>query len=120
MLILRPSTATIQPVLVVPRLAPNMTPTACGNVSSPALTNPMVVNVVALEDCTSMVTVAPDNSAENGPRTKRLSTRRKASPATALRPSVSKIMPKRKSPMPPNKFGIISWCHYIMKHQNFF
>jgi hypothetical protein len=44
-----PMSAT-QPVPVVPALAPRTSPSPCGNVSKPALTRPMVVIVVALEE----------------------------------------------------------------------
>ena len=46
----RPNTATIHGVDVVPRVAPTMTPIACGKVTSPALTKPMTVSVAAVED----------------------------------------------------------------------
>ena len=42
------SSAISWPVIVVPIFAPIITPTACGNVK-PALTNPTVMTVVALE-----------------------------------------------------------------------
>src|SRR6516225_1901551 len=56
-----PMSATSQPVAVVPTFAPKTRPNPCGKVSKPALTRPMVVMVVALDDCTSSVTKAPQN-----------------------------------------------------------
>ena len=47
---LNPTSATSQPVVVVPKLAPMTTPIACEKVRMPALTKPMVARVVALED----------------------------------------------------------------------
>src|SRR5215510_3935320 len=54
-----PIRATSQPVPVVPTLAPRTRPKPCGKVSKPALTRPIVVIVVALDDCTRSVTTAP-------------------------------------------------------------
>jgi E1-E2 ATPase/AcrB/AcrD/AcrF family len=45
-----PISATSQPVPVVPTLAPRTSPNPCGKVSKPALTRPIVVMVVALDD----------------------------------------------------------------------
>ena len=47
-------------VMVVPILAPMMIPTAPRSFSSPALTRPMTITVVAVEDCTAAVTSAPN------------------------------------------------------------
>jgi len=46
----KPKIATSHGVDVVPKVAPMMTPTACVKVTNPALTKPMTVNVVAVED----------------------------------------------------------------------
>ena len=45
-----PKIATSHGVEVVPNVAPMMTPTACEKVTNPALTKPMTVSVVAVED----------------------------------------------------------------------
>jgi len=50
MLTRKPKTATSQGVEVVPRVAPTMTPTAWEKLTKPALTKPMTVSVVAVED----------------------------------------------------------------------
>src|SRR5262249_27249942 len=59
-----PMSATSQPVPVVPTFAPNTSPSPCGNVSRPALTRPIVIIVVALEDCTTRVSDAPEGAAQ--------------------------------------------------------
>ncbi|HEY2538497.1 MAG TPA: hypothetical protein VGI28_03210 [Stellaceae bacterium] len=46
----KPKIATSHGVEVVPKVAPMMTPTACAKVTNPALTKPMTVSVVAVED----------------------------------------------------------------------
>ena len=50
---------TICPVIVVPTLAPKMTPMACSSERRPALTKPTVMTLVADELCTRAVTPAP-------------------------------------------------------------
>jgi hypothetical protein len=46
----KPNIATSHGVEVVPKVAPMMTSTACVKVTNPALTKPITVNVVAVED----------------------------------------------------------------------
>ncbi len=46
----KPKIATSQGVEVVPKVAPMITPTACEKVTKPALTKPITVSVVAVED----------------------------------------------------------------------
>ena len=58
MLKLKPS-VIIHAVNVVPMLAPMITEMACASVSSPALTNDTVITVVAVDDCTDVVTNIP-------------------------------------------------------------
>jgi hypothetical protein len=57
-----PTTATIQAVMVVPRLAPMITPIDWISVSRPALTNETTSTVVADEDWTSEVVRKPVKS----------------------------------------------------------
>jgi len=54
-----PTAAMIQPVNVVPILAPMMTPIACVSDKSPAFTKVISITVVADDDCTRIVTIAP-------------------------------------------------------------
>src|SRR5690606_16386002 len=50
---LTPTSATSQPVVVVPTFAPSTTQTACDSVSSPALTKPTDATMTAPDDWTS-------------------------------------------------------------------
>src|SRR5262249_23298275 len=81
--------------------APNTRLKPCGNVSSPALTSPMVLMVVALDDCTRSVTTAPQKVPLSDVAAAFASTVRRAVPARAFRPSVITAMPRRKKPIPP-------------------
>src|SRR5262249_46278786 len=72
-----------------------------GKVSKPALTRPMVVMVVALDDCTRSVTTAPQKEPRNGVAAALLSTVRSAEPASAFSPPVMTVMPSRNRPTPP-------------------
>src|SRR6516164_1661970 len=57
----KPKIATSHGVEVVPKVAPTITPTACWKLTKPALTKPMTVSVVAVEDWLATVTRAPEN-----------------------------------------------------------
>ena len=103
-----PNAATSQPVPVVPMLAPKTKLSPCGNVSSPALTRPIVVMVVALEDCTMRVITAPQNVPSNGVAAAFSMTVFRAVPASALRPSVITAMPRRNRPTPPTIETVVS------------
>jgi hypothetical protein len=70
-------------------------------VSNPALTRPIVVIVVALDDCTISVTKAPQNALDSGVAAAVLSVVRSPGPASALRPLVMTLMPSRNRPTPP-------------------
>jgi hypothetical protein len=78
----------IGPDVLVPKVAPMMTPTACANVTSPALTKPMTVNVVAVEDWIATVKSAPETIALSLPATSACKMRRSESPARPFNPSV--------------------------------
>ena len=56
---LKPKTAIIQAVIVVPIFAPIITPIAWRRVRSPAFTKLTVITVVALEDWMTAVTPSP-------------------------------------------------------------
>src|SRR5262245_15356081 len=96
-----PMSAMSQPVPVVPMFAPNTSPRPCEKVSNPALTRPMVVIVVALDDCTISVMKAPQNALDNGVAAALFSVVRSPEPANALRPPVMTLMPSRNRPTPP-------------------
>src|SRR5262249_5912782 len=93
--------ATSHPVPVVPTFAPNASPRPCGNVSKPALTRPMVVIVVALDDCTRSVATPPQKAPRNGVSAALLSAVRSPEPASPLSPAVITVMPSRNRPPPP-------------------
>src|SRR5215831_18716731 len=96
-----PKSAMSQAVPVVPTFAPNTSPKPCERVSNPALTRPMVVIVVALDDCTISVMKAPQNAPDNGVAAALFSVVRSPEPANALRPLVMTLMPSRNRPTPP-------------------
>src|SRR5215813_4563202 len=96
-----PMRAMSQPVPVVPMFAPNTSARPWEKVSKPALTRPMVVIVVALDDCTMSVTNAPQNVPDKGVAAALLSVDRSPEPATALSPAVMTLMPSRNRPTPP-------------------
>ena len=96
-----PNAATSHPVPVVLMFAPKTRLRPCGNVSSPALTSPIVVIVVALDDCTISVITAPQNVPSSGVAAAFSITVLRAVPASAFSPSVITAMPRRNRPMPP-------------------
>ena len=97
----KPRNATIQGVVVVPSVAPTMTPIACGRVTSPALTKPMTVRLAAVEDWIAAVNSTPDTIALKWPPTSLCRVRRSASPARPFKPSVRWWIPSRNRPSPP-------------------
>ena len=103
-----PNAATSQPVPVVPMLAPKTRLKPCGKVRRPALTSPMVVMVVALDDCTRSVMTAPQNVPSSGVAAAFSITVFRAVPASALSPSVITAMPRRNRPTPPTMETIVS------------
>jgi len=80
----------------------------CGNVSSPALTKPIVVMVVALDDCTRSVMTAPQKVPRSDVAAAFASTVRREEPARAFRPSVITAMPRRKRPIPPRMETVVA------------
>jgi hypothetical protein len=64
--------------------------------------------VVALEDCTRRVMIAPQIVPRMGVAAAFASTPRKAEPASAFKPSVITAMPKRKRPTPPRMEIIVA------------
>ena len=98
----KPTRATIQAVMVVPRLLPKTTRTAWRSESSPALTKPSVATVTAVEDCTSAVTTTPERMPRRVVRVPRRRICCSAPPAACCRPPVISCMPSRNRPMPPS------------------
>ena len=89
-------------VTVVPMLAPKMTATAWGSSSSPALTNPMTMTVVAELLCTTAVTTIPASAPVSGVRVRAANARRSRSPAACCSASLIRSIPNRNSASPPN------------------
>ena len=88
--------------MVVPMLAPKITPIACGNCISPALTRPTTITVVTDELWTSVVTAVPVAVAITRLVVTREIIRRSEFPATACIPSDICFMPSMKMPSPPS------------------
>jgi hypothetical protein len=89
-------------------LAPNTRLKPWGKVRSPALTSPIVVMVVALDDCTRRVMIAPQNVPSRGVAAAFSNTVFNAVPARALSPSVITAMPSRNRPTPPTIETVVS------------
>src|SRR5208337_1547469 len=106
--------ATSQAVPVVPTFAPKTRPSPCGNVRIPALTRPIVVMVVALDDCTRSVTTAPQNAPDRGVAAALPSTVRSEEPASPLRPSVMIAMPSRNRPTPPRIEIVVDMAAFLL------
>src|SRR5215470_11019532 len=100
----KPKIATSHGVEVVPRVAPMVIAMACENVTRPALTKPITVRIVAVEDWIATVNSAPDTTALNRPDTSVCSARRSESPARLFSPSVRWWIPSRNRPRPPSTF----------------
>lgn len=94
--------ATICAVIVVPTLAPMMTPIDCDIVISPADTKPTTSTIVTDELWITEVTKAPLIAAENRFLVSFDNSVFIWSPAAALRPSDICSMPNRNSASPPN------------------
>ena len=96
-----PSSATSQPRPVLPTLAPKMMPREAWKLSNPALTKPTVATVVAVDDCTRAVPIAPAAAPLQGERVKRSSAWRRRLPPRLRNASVIRPMPSRNRPRPP-------------------
>ena len=99
--------ATICAVIVVPTLAPKITPTDCTRVMSPALTNPTTSTVVTEEDWITAVTMAPVTAPIAGLPVSLANSVFIWFPAAAFNPSVIFSMPYRKSASPPSSSMVI-------------
>ena len=96
----------IQPVIVVPILAPMMMPIACDNCITPLLTNPTTITVVIELDWTTQVTITPHAVAKMRLFVTAPIMRRMLLPAIACMPSDMFFMPSRNSPSPPTNSQI--------------
>ncbi len=88
-------------MIVVPMLAPMITPIACVSFMTPLLTNPTTMTVVIELDWTTQVTMTPTSSAKKRLPVTAPIIRRRLLPATACIPSDMFFMPSRKMPRPP-------------------
>ena len=99
---LKPSHDTIHAVTVVPMLAPMITPMACVNVSSPALTKLTTITVVADEDCITVVMPRPVSTPLRGFDVMADKKLRSLSPAAFCSPELIRFIPYRNIPNAPN------------------
>ena len=99
--------AMIQPVMLVPIRAPWITGTACLSFIMPEFTKPTTITEVAEEDWITAVTPVPSSAPRRGVPVSRYSTSSIRLPATRLRPSPIRLMPKRKSATPPSRARIL-------------
>ena len=97
-----PMVAIIQPVRVVPRLAPMITPIDSIRVRSCAFTKLTTITVVADDDWTRQVTKSPVPKPKNLFWVMVAMIFRIPSPATFWMPSLITRIPKRKIPNPPS------------------
>ena len=96
--------AMIWPVMVVPMLAPMITPMAWVRVMRPASTKLTVMTVVALLLWISTVTHAPTRTPRKGVLVNVPISCRRRSPAMSCKASLISLMAKRKIPTPPRSW----------------
>ena len=100
---LKPKIETIQAVIVVPMLAPKITPTDCCKVKRPALTKVTTITVVAPDDWITIVMIRPVKRPLKRFPVITESARCKRSPALFWTPSLINFIPyKRKASEPIN------------------
>ena len=113
------SKAMSWPVMVVPMLAPMITPTAWRSVIMPEFTKPTTITVVAEEDCITAVMTPPTSTPKMGLDVRRSKMRFIRLPAAASKPEPIICIPYRKSPRPPssiNKFVIVIPQFPLLSH----
>ena len=87
-------------VIVVPMLAPNVIPTDCSSVRSPAFTKLTSITVVAPDDWIIAVNIAPKITAMNRFFVTRSRMTRILSPAAFCSPSLMNFIPNKNSASP--------------------
>ena len=92
----------IQAVMVVPMLAPIMSPMACRSCMIPELTKPTTITVVAEELWITAVTPAPTNIPRKGLEVNLAKMPLSRLPAVFSNDSPIKLIPKRNKARPPN------------------
>ncbi len=98
---LRADSATIHPVILVPRIAPITIPIAWRTFIIPELTKPTTITEVAEEDWITAVTPVPSRMPLRGVLLKRYSTSSSLLPATFFKFSPMNAMPNKNSATPP-------------------
>ena len=106
--ILKPNKLTIHAVIVVPILAPKITPKDWYRFNKPALAKPTTITVVALDDWIILVTKAPQVVAAKRFVVAIPNSWRILSPDTFCRPSLIIFIPNKNTARPPSKFKISS------------
>ena len=102
-------------VIVVPILAPKITEIACGSVIRFAETNPIVITVVALDDCNTAVTKAPASAPITGFFVKKPRIFFIFSPAAFCKASDMLFIPYKNNaspPINPNKIFTLSFITF--------
>ena len=90
----------IQPVILVPILAPMMIPIACATFIIPEFTNPTTITGVAEDDWMIAVTTVPKRSPLIGVVVSLYNTSSSLFPATLFSPSPIRDIPKRNKATP--------------------
>lgn len=98
----------IQPVMLVPILAPKITPIACETFIMPELTKPTTMTEAAEEDWMTHVTAVPNKKPFKGELVSRYKMSSSLFPATFLSPSPIEDMPYKKRATPQSRFKIIN------------
>ena len=89
--------------MLVPRIEPRITLTACRRLIIPALTKPTAITEVAQDDWITAVTPVPSSSAFHFVPLSRNRIGSSLLPETFVRPSPIRLMPNRNSATPPSR-----------------
>mgnify|MGYP003448897929 CR=1 FL=1 len=92
----------IQPVMLVPMMAPMIMEMACLTFIIPEFTKPTTMTEVAEEDCITAVTPDPRRIPFKGVPDSLYRMTSSLFPATSLRPSPIRVIPKRNRETPPS------------------
>ena len=104
----------IQEVIVVPILAPMITPTACDNFMIPEFTKPTTITVVAEDDWITAVTPAPKSTAFIGFEVRFSRIFSSFPPETFARPSHIAFIPYKNNARPPINVNILNKSMIIL------
>ena len=96
----RPERQMIQPVILVPSIAPKTMPIACLSFIIPEFTKPTTITDVAEEDCMTAVTPVPSSTPFKDVFVSLYNNISRLLPATILRPSPMRDIPNRNSATP--------------------